>query len=83
MNSLIKKYQTVTQKLFNKWKDSRYRIKQADILEVVSDKTNIPISNLKKQDSKKIKDLRDSLKTEVLGQTQQIDQIYKCLLRED
>jgi len=81
MNSLIKKYQTVTQKLFNKWKDSRYRIKQADILEVVSDKTNIPISDLKKQDSKKIKDLRDSLKTEVLGQTQQIDQIYKCLLR--
>lgn len=81
MNSLIKKYQTVTQKLFNKWKDSRYRIKQADILEVVSDKTNIPISDLKKQDSKKIKDLRDSLKTEVLGQTDQIDQIYKCLLR--
>jgi ATP-dependent Clp protease ATP-binding subunit ClpC len=81
MNSLIKKYQTITEKLFNKWKDSRYRIKQADILEVVSDKTNIPISDLKKQDSKKIKDLRDSLKTEVLGQTDQIDQIYKCLLR--
>ena len=81
MNSLIKKYQTVTQKLFNKWKDSKYRIKQVDILEVVSDKTNIPISDLKKQDSKKIKDLRDSLKTEVLGQADQIDQIYKCLLR--
>ena len=77
----VKKYQAATEKLFNKWKDSKYRIKQIDILEVVSDKTNIPLEDLKKQDSYKIKELKENLIETVLGQQDQIDQIYKCLLR--
>lgn len=81
MNNLIKKYQDVTEKLFNKWKDSKYRIKQSDILEVVSDKTNIPLSDLKKQDSHKIKELQKILNHKVIGQSKQIEQIYKCLIR--
>jgi len=77
----VKKYQAATEKLFSKWKDSKYRIKQIDILEVVSDKTNIPLEDLKKQDSYKIKELKENLTETVLGQQDQIDQIYKCLLR--
>jgi len=77
----VKKYQAATEKLFSKWKDSKYRIKQIDILEVVSDKTNIPLEDLKKQDSYKIKELKENLIETVLGQQDQIDQIYKCLLR--
>tara|TARA_A100001515_G_scaffold144959_1_gene150955 strand:- start:141 stop:2558 length:2418 start_codon:yes stop_codon:yes gene_type:complete len=81
MENLVKRYQKVTEKLFNKWKDSKYRIKQADILEVVADKTNIPISDLKKQDSHKIKELKTILNNKVIGQSNQIEQIYKCLVR--
>lgn len=81
MENLVKRYQKVTEKLFNKWKDSKYRIKQSDILEVVSDKTNIPVSDLKKQDSQKIKNLKAVLQEDVIGQDNQIDQIYKCLIR--
>lgn len=81
METLVKRYQKVTEKLFNKWKDSKYRIKQSDILEVVSDKTNIPVSDLKRQDSQKIKNLKAVLQENVIGQDNQIDQIYKCLLR--
>jgi len=79
--SLVKKYQAAAEKLFNKWKDSKYRIKQIDILEVISDKTNIPLEELKKQDSHKIKNLKKCLSEKVIGQESQIDQIYKCLLR--
>jgi ATP-dependent Clp protease ATP-binding subunit ClpC len=81
METLVKRYQKVTEKLFNKWKDSKYRIKQSDILEVVSDKTNIPVSDLKRQDSQKIKNLKAVLQENVIGQDDQIDQIYKCLIR--
>ena len=81
INDSITKYQKATEKLFNKWKDKKYRIKNSDILEVVSDKTNIPIAELKKQDSEKIKTLRNKLQTEIIGQDEQIVKIYKCLLR--
>ena len=81
METLVKRYQKVTEKLFNKWKDSKYRIKQSDILEVVSDKTNIPVSDLRRQDSQKIKNLKAVLQEDVIGQDNQIDQIYKCLIR--
>ena len=81
MNTLVKKYHSVTEKLFDKWKTSRYKIKESDVLEVISDKTNIPIDDLKKQDYKKIQDIKTSLLEEVIGQDNQVDQIYKCLLR--
>ena len=81
MQRVIKKYQAAAENLINCWKESRYKIKDSDILEVVSDKTNIPISDLKKQDGQKIKLLKKSLEKELIGQKEPIDQIYKCLLR--
>jgi ATP-dependent Clp protease ATP-binding subunit ClpA len=63
------------------WKTNKYKVTQDDILEVISDKTNIPICDLKKQDFEKIKNLKKKLESEIFGQNSQIDQIYKCLIR--
>jgi len=50
-------------------------------LAVISDKTNIPIADLKKQDFEKVKILKNRLEIDLLGQSVQIEQIYKCLVR--
>lgn len=81
MESIIKKYRSCLEEMFNKWKRKKYRIKKLDVLDVVSDKTNIPISELKQEESHKIKNLNNILKKEVLGQENQLNQIYKCLIR--
>lgn len=81
MKSLMHKYQNAMEKMINKWKNKKYSICETDILEVVSDKTNIPVSDLQKQDSEKIIKLKECLNKEVVGQSSQIEQIYKCLLR--
>lgn len=81
LHSLLKKYQEATEKMINKWKNSKHKVTKDDILEVVSDKTNIPIEDLKQQDSEKVINLKKSLSDQVFGQNQQIEQIYKCLLR--
>ena len=81
IDDIIKKYQKAAEQLFGKWKDKKYRIKTSDVLEVVADKTNIPIADLKKQDSDKIKALKEKLKLQIVGQNDPIEKIYKCLLR--
>lgn len=81
VQKLFIEYEKVVQKMVDKWKTNKYKITQDDILEVVADKTNIPINELKKQDLDKIKKLKDSLFSEILGQSEPIEQIYKCLIR--
>lgn len=81
LQELLLKYQASAEKMVSKWKNNKYEIQEDDILSVISDKTNIPIDDLKKQDFDKIKILKNKLNETVLGQTSQTDQIYKCLLR--
>ena len=81
IKSLLLKYQKATEKMVNKWKNKKYQICEKDILEVVSDKTNIPLEDLERKDSEKILNLKDQLKNKIVGQSYQIEQIYKCLLR--
>jgi ATP-dependent Clp protease ATP-binding subunit ClpC len=81
MQDLLIQYQSSVQKMVVNWKNNKYKVTQDDILEVVSDKTNIPICDLKKQDFEKVKNLKKKLESEVFGQSSQIDQIYKCLIR--
>lgn len=81
LQTYLQKYQSATEKMINKWRNSKHQITKEDILEVVSDKTNIPIEDLKLQDSEKVINLKESLKEKVFGQNQQVEQIYKCLLR--
>jgi len=81
LQELLSKYQASAEKMVDKWKNNKYKIQEDDILSVIADKTNIPIDDLKKQDLDKIKILKIKLNDCVLGQQNQTDQIYKCLLR--
>ncbi len=51
------------------------------ILNVISLKTGIPISKLNADDKKKLVEINDRLKTEVIGQNEAIDTICKALKR--
>ena len=51
------------------------------ILNVISLKTGIPISKLSADDKKKLAEINDRLKTEVIGQNEAIDTICKALKR--
>jgi len=81
MKKLFSDYEKVVQKMVIKWKTNKYKITNDDVLEVVSDKTNIPIIELKQQDVDKIKKIKTVLLSDILGQSESIEQIYKCLIR--
>lgn len=51
------------------------------ILNIISLKTGIPISKLSADDKKKLVEINDRLKTEVIGQNEAIDTICKALKR--
>jgi len=81
VEKLLKRYQKIITKIVQGWQKKRYIVQEKDILNVVSNKTNIPIDELNKQDFEKLKSAKQRLEKEIIGQTSQIDQIYKCLLR--
>ena len=78
---LLKKYQKIVTKIVEGWQKKKYVVQEKDILNVVSNKTNIPVDELNKQDFEKLKSAKQRLEKEIIGQNTQIDQIYKCLLR--
>jgi ATP-dependent Clp protease ATP-binding subunit ClpC len=81
LEDLLKKYEQSTKKMILDLKDNKYIVTENDILEVIADKTNIPIDDLKLQDFDKIKMLKNKLSEEIVGQENQITQIYKSLIR--
>lgn len=52
-----------------------------NILDIVSSKTGIPISQMNSDDKKKLSSLNDRLKAEIIGQDSQIDIICKAIKR--
>ena len=67
---------------YNKFRsENPIRVTKEDILEVVSVKTNIPVSNLTSDDKKKLVDMNDRIKKDVIGQDDAIDTICKALKR--
>ena len=81
LEDLLKKYEQSTKKMILDLKDNKYIVTENDVLEVIADKTNIPIEDLKLQDFDKIKMLKNKLTDEIVGQENQITQIYKSLIR--
>ena len=81
LEELLDEYEESTKKMINNWRNNKYQVTNADILEVISDKTNIPIDDLKLQDFDKVKLLKTKLKEQVFGQDNQIELIYKSLIR--
>ena len=78
---LLSKFQKATIKMIEKWRNKKYEVTESDILSVISSKTNIPIEDLTKEDFEKLKHTKLILENELIGQSNQVDQIYKCLLR--
>ena len=81
LEELLGEYEESTKKMINNWRNNKYQVTNSDILEVISDKTNIPINDLKLQDFDKVKLLKTKLKEKVFGQDNQIELIYKSLIR--
>lgn len=52
-----------------------------DIMDIVSKKTNIPITNLNADDKEKLSHMNDRLKSEIIGQDDAIDSVCKALKR--
>ena len=78
---LLSKFEKATVRMIEKWKNKRYEVSEKDILSVISNKTNIPVEDLTKEDFEKLKNTKLILEDELIGQSSQVDQIYKCLLR--
>jgi len=78
---LLSKFEKATIKMIEKWRNKKYEVTESDILSVISSKTNIPIEDLTKEDFEKLKHTKLILENELIGQSNQVDQIYKCLLR--
>jgi ATP-dependent Clp protease ATP-binding subunit ClpC len=76
-----KEYNKVKKYFEKERKDNPPVITKDDILEIVSIKTNIPVNNLSSDDKKKLANMNERLKNEVIGQDDAINTICKALKR--
>lgn len=81
IDKMVMKFQILATKMIMKWKTNKYEITKDDVLSVVSDKTNIPLEDLKRQDIDKVKLVKIILESSVKNQSKAIEQIYKSLIR--
>ena len=77
----VKAYNEEKEKYDKDRVDNPIRITKEDILEIVSLKTNIPVSNLTSDDKKKLIDMNERIKEGVVGQDEAINTICKALKR--
>ena len=87
-DALRKEIKSKTQSYTKAMKEAKKRreenpplITKADILNMVSIKTNIPVSNLSSDDKKKLTDMNERLKNEIIGQDEAIDIVCRALKR--
>ena len=76
-----KEYNNIRKKFIEDKKNNPIVITKDDILEIVSIKTNIPVNNLSSDDKKKLANMNDRIKAQVIGQDEAIDKICKALKR--
>ena len=77
----VKAYNEEKEKYDKERTDNPIRITKEDILEIVSLKTNIPVSNLTSDDKKKLIDMNERIREGVIGQDEAINTICKALKR--
>ena len=77
----VKAYNEEKEKYDKDRVDNPIRITKEDILEIVSLKTNIPVSNLTSDDKKKLIDMNERIREGVIGQDEAINTICKALKR--
>lgn len=76
-----KRYNTEKKKFEKERLETPIQITKDDILEIVSVKTNIPVNNLTADDKKKLVDMNERIKSNVIGQDEAINIICKALKR--
>ena len=76
-----KRYNTEKKKFEKERLENPIKITKDDILEIVSVKTNIPVNNLTADDKKKLTDMNERIKSNVIGQDEAIDTICRALKR--
>ena len=85
LKNLIDEYKKTYSELKDEYKKTRNEaplvVTNEDILEIVSKKTGIPINSLTSDDKKKLIDMNNRIKSEVIGQDDAIDTICKALKR--
>ena len=88
VDKLDKKYKSlkinlneVKRKIEKEREENPILITKDDILNIVSVKTNIPVNNLTSDDKKRLVDMNERIKNEVIGQNEAIDTICKALKR--
>ncbi|MDR3150632.1 MAG: hypothetical protein LBU14_03315 [Candidatus Peribacteria bacterium] len=62
-------------------KNKRMKVNESDVQRVLSNATGIPVSNLSKNETQKLKDLEKNLKSEIIGQDEAITSIIKSVMR--
>lgn len=81
LTAQIKELQEIKRKETAERKENPLKITKDDILNIVSQKTNIPVSNLSSDDKKRLVDMNNRLKSKVIGQDEAIDTICRALRR--
>lgn len=77
---LEKQIQELKQK-FQVPKNKRMDISEVDVQKILSISTWIPVSNLSKNETQKLKELSKSIKNEIVGQDEAISAIIKSVMR--
>lgn len=81
LTKLKREYNTIKNSFVKKRENNPVIITKSDILDIVSMKTNIPVNNLSSDDKKKLMDMNERIKADVIGQNEAIDTICKALKR--
>ena len=81
LKDAIKEYNARKEEYDKERVENPIRVTKEDILEIVSLKTNIPVSNLTSDDKKKLVDMNERIREGVVGQDEAINTICKALKR--
>jgi ATP-dependent Clp protease ATP-binding subunit ClpC len=81
LNALIKDVNNLRETIEKEKKKNPKAVTKDDILDVVSNKTGIPVNELSSDDKKKLVNMNERLKKEVIGQDEAIDTICRALKR--
>ena len=75
-NKLMDKINNLELTIYNK--NNNHNIKESDIIEIISRKSNIPINKLNNNDLRDVKKLEKELKSKVCGQEYAIEELIKA-----
>ena len=81
LNDELSKATFIYEEADNYRRNGKFNITKADIMDIVSSKTNIPVNDLSMDDKKQLLEMSDRLKSEVIGQDEAIDTICRALRR--